>query len=53
MGTQQGFYSATLLIAFATKVCEEDAYGNELFSAVLLGGGRKPLPPSTRYMNAQ
>lgn len=43
MGIQQGFYSATVLIAFATEVCEEGAYGNKLFSAVLLGGKNSPL----------
>lgn len=37
MGIQQGFYSATVLIAFVTEVCEEGTYGNKLFSAVLLG----------------
>lgn len=47
METQQGFYSTTVLITFATEVCEKGTYGNELFSTVLLGGGIKLSPVNT------
>lgn len=38
METQQGFCSATVLIANVTEVCEGKGgtYGNQLFSAILL-----------------